>query len=230
MGGMSKGYAFGFLIVLLIVILGLYVAFTGFTSTREAMRAQATAVPTGQVGQATRAATQVAPTPSATIMTLPAYIPLITDTVTVAPTLPPTTEAAQTDEPPEPTSTPRPATPAVKPPTAAPAPAFQFRVLSSRPEPSRNSCCYIFGTVRDANGNPLEGVRIQASNQWNTLPPATTKGGGEAGLYDITIGRDKVTWYVILVDAAGNQISSQAVVNFDTGVAGWYLVDWQRTY
>ena len=230
MSRMSKGYAFGFLIVLLIVILGLYVALTGFMSTREAMRAQATPVPTGQVGQATRAATQVAPTPTATIMALPDFIPLITDTVTVAPTLPPTGEASQTPEPAKPSSTPRPTKSAVKVPTATSVPAFQFRVLGSRPDAGRPGCCYIFGRVRDANGNLLEGVRIQASNQWNTLPPATTKGGAEAGWYDITIGQDKVTWYVILVDAAGNQISSQAVVNFDTSVAGWYQVDWQRTY
>ena len=227
---MSKGYAFGFLIVLLIVILGLYVAFTGFMSTREAMRAQATAAPTGQVAQATRTVTQAIPTPSATMMTLPDYIPLITDTVTAGPTLPPTAEPSATPEPPRPSSTPRPVTSPVKVPTATPLSAFQFRVLSARPDASRNSCCYIYGHVRDSKGNPLEGVRIQASNQWNTLPAATSKGGAEAGLYDITIGRDKVTWYVILVDAAGNQISSQAVVNFDTSVAGWYLVDWQRTY
>jgi hypothetical protein len=56
MGPMGKGYAFGFMIVVLVVLLGLYVAFTGFMSTREALRAQATPVPTSQLGQATRAA------------------------------------------------------------------------------------------------------------------------------------------------------------------------------
>jgi len=230
MGAMSKGYAIGFLIVLLIVLLGLYVALTGFMSTREALRAQAAPVPTGQVSQATRAATQVAPTPTATIMALPTYIPLITDTVTVAPTLPPTTEASPTPEPPRPSSTPLPTVPPVRVPTATPVSAFQFRVLSSRPDPSRPGCCYIYGTIRDAKGNMLEGMLIRASNQWTTLPPATSKGGAETGQYDITIGQDKVTWYVIVVDAAGNQTSSQAVVNFDVGVAGWYRVDWERTY
>ena len=65
---------------------------------------------------------------------------------------------------------------------------------------------------------------------WYRLPPAATKVGAEAGQYNISIGRDKVTWYVIVVDAAGSQISSQAVVEFDVGVAGQYQVDWQRTY
>ena len=230
MGLMSKGYAFGFLIVLLIVLLGLYVAFTGFMSTREAIRAQATPVSTGQVGLATRAATHIAPTPTATFMTLPTFIPVITDTPAVTPTLPPTTESVATPKPPKPSSTPRPTVPPVQVPTATPVPAFQFRVLGARPDPSRPGCCYVFGTIRDAKGNPLEGVLIRASNQWTTLSPATSKGGAEIGQYDIPIGQDKVIWYVILVDAAGNQLSSQAVVNFDASVAGWYRVDWERTY
>jgi len=229
MGPMSKGYAFGFLIVLLIVLLGLYVAFTGFMSARETMRAQATAAPTGQVAQATRAATQAAPTPSATIMTLPDFIPLITDTVTAAPTLTPTTEPSATPKPAKPASTPRPTTRPVQAPAATPVPAFQFRVLSTRPDSSRSSCCYIFGAVRDAGGNPLEGILVKASNQWDTQS-AVTKGGAEKGWYDIPIYLDKGTYTVTLIDAAGNQISSQAVVNFDRSVAGWFQVDWQRTY
>lgn len=37
---MNKGYAFGFLLILLVLILGFYVAYTGFVSGREALRAQ----------------------------------------------------------------------------------------------------------------------------------------------------------------------------------------------
>jgi hypothetical protein len=230
MGPMGKGYAFGFMIVVLVVLLGLYVAFTGFMSTREALRAQATPVPTSQLGQATRAATQGTPTPTATQMVLPSYIPLITDTVTATPTLPPTPEPSATPQPARPSSTPRPTKPPVSMPTATPAEALPFRLLSTQPDPSRPGCCYIYGTIRDANGNLLEGVRIQASNKWTTLPPATSKGGTETGQYDIPISQEKLTWYIVLVDAAGNPISRQAVVNFDSGVAGWYRVDWQRTH
>jgi len=231
MGAMSKGYAFGFLIVLLIVLLGLYVAFTGFMSTREALRAQATPVSTGQVGQGTRTIPRAAPTPTATNLALPSYIPLITDTVTVAPTLPPTTEPSGTPKPAKPSSTPRPTTPPVKVPTATPVPAFLFRPSGPvRRDDSRPGCCYICGYVRDANGNPLEGVLVQASNQWDTKPPAVTKGGTEKGWYDILIYLDKGTYTVSLVDAAGNQISSQVVVDFDRSVAGWFQVDWKRTY
>lgn len=230
MDPMSKGYAFGFLIVLLIVLLGLYVAFTGFMSTRDALRAQATPVPTDQVGQVTRAVTQIAPTPTPTIMALPSYIPLITDTVTASPTPPPTAEPSVTPKPTRPASTPRPTTPPTQRPPATPVETFPFRVLSTQPDPGRPGCCYIFGTIRDAQGNLLEGVLIQASNKWTTLPPATSKGGSETGQYDIPIGQDKLTWYVVLVDASGKPISRQAVVNFDSSVAGWYRVEWQRTY
>jgi len=226
---MGKGYAFGFMIVVLVVLLGLYVAFTGFMSTREALRAQATPVPTSQLGQATRVATQGTPTPTATQMMLPSYIPLITDTVTATPTLPPTPEPSATPQPARPSSTPRPAKPPVSMPTATPASAWTYRVVpgSMRPDPSRSGGSYIFGTVRDANGNLLEGIRVQASNQWETQS-AVTKGGAEMGWYDIGIYLDKGTYTVTLVDAAGSQISSQAVVNFDRSVAGWYQVDWQR--
>jgi hypothetical protein len=118
-----------------------------------------------------------------------------------------------------------------QPPTPVPLPAYQFR-LAGPPgaDPSYQNCCYILGTARDAAGNGLEGVRIQAFNEWNTLPPAPTKGGGEAGKYDIPIGRDVVTWYIMVIDAGGNQISSQVQIQFDPSQGNAYRVDWQRTY
>jgi hypothetical protein len=110
-------------------------------------------------------------------------------------------------------------------------PAYAFRLAAPpSPDPNYSLCCYIFGTVRDAGGNPLEGVQVQAFNEWNTLPPAATKGGGEAGQYNIPIGTDPVTWYVMVVDAGGNQISTQVAVQFNAEVATGYRVDWQRTY
>jgi hypothetical protein len=73
-------------------------------------------------------------------------------------------------------------------------------------------------------------VLVKAFNEWNDLPPAATKGGGEAGQYNIPIGHDTVSWYVVVVDAGGNRISSQAPVPFDPNVANGYRVDWQRSY
>jgi hypothetical protein len=110
-------------------------------------------------------------------------------------------------------------------------PAYQFR-LAGPPaaDPNDQIGCYIFGTVRDAAGNGLEGVQVQASNEWNTLPPALTKGAAEAGLYDIPIGCDLVTWYIVVVDAGGKQISSQVQIQFDPNIANRHRVDWQRTF
>jgi hypothetical protein len=84
--------------------------------------------------------------------------------------------------------------------------------------------------VRDAGGVPIEGALVQAYNEWNTLPAAPTKGGGEAGQYNIPLGHDVVTWYITVVDQEGNQISTQASILFDPGAGGGYRVDWQRSH
>jgi hypothetical protein len=70
---------------------------------------------------------------------------------------------------------------------------------------------------------------VQARNEWNTLPPAATKGGGEMGQYNIPIGRDVVTWDLVIVDGAGNQISTKVQINWDPNVANGFRIDWQRT-
>jgi len=112
-----------------------------------------------------------------------------------------------------------------------PAPAYQFR-LAGPPtaDPGYPACCYIFGTIRDVAGNGLEGVQVQVVNQWTSPAVAVSKGGVDLGKYDIPIGRDMVTWDIFLVDAAGNQISTKAQIQFDPNIANGYRVDWQRTY
>jgi hypothetical protein len=238
---MNKGYAFSFLIVLLVIILGLYVAFTGFMSSRDALRAQSVSSSTAAVVEMTSVLTLPAPTPADTAIVIPTPLLGITATLTaMAPTA--ETESQPTAEAPAPTELPpilpaptQPAdnspTPPPQPPTPVSVPAYQFR-LAGPPtgDPDYQICCYIFGTVRDAAGNGLEGVQIKAFNEWNTLPPSPTKGGGEAGQYNIPIGRDVVTWYIMIVDAGGNQISSQVQIQFDPNRANGYRVDWQRTY
>jgi hypothetical protein len=239
---MNKTYAFGFLIVLLVIILGMYVALTSFRSTRDALRAQAALSEDTPTSEGSTSPTLPAPTPTETIMVIPTPLPGITATLTAmasaassesptpteppapAPTQPPPTQPA----PIQPTSTPA---QEVRPPTPVPAPAYQFRLAGPPgPDPSYSICCYLFGTVRDATGTGLEGVRIQAFNEWNTLEPAVSKGGGEAGQYNIPIGRDLVNWYIMVVDGAGNQISSQVQIQFDPNAANGYRVDWQRAY
>lgn len=237
---MNKGYAFGFLIVLLVVVLGFYVAYTGFVSSREALRAQPTPVVSTEVAQAPPSPTSPGPTVAATLILVPTPAPVTTSTLTitapatitqpVAPTSPP---APGPTEPPaappaQPTDTPLPVGP---PPTPVPIPAHQFR-LAGPPtaDPNYPICCYIYGTVRDAAGNGLEGVQVQVSNEWNPPAVAATKGGNELGKYDSPINATVVNWEIVLVDPAGNPISTKVQIQFDANTANGYRVDWQRTY
>jgi hypothetical protein len=112
-----------------------------------------------------------------------------------------------------------------------PVPAHQFR-LGGPPlaDPDYAVCCYIYGSVRDASGNGLEGVYVQASNEWTGPIQAITKGGGEIGKYDIPINATVVNWDIVLVDAAGNRISSKVPIQFDASATKGFRVDWQRTY
>jgi hypothetical protein len=111
-------------------------------------------------------------------------------------------------------------------------PAYLFR-LASPPaaDPSYPICCYIVGTVRDAAGNGLEGIQVQASNEWIAPLRAVTKGGAEAGMYDIPISnKDVSTWYLVVLDAAGNQNSPQVQIQYDPASANSFRVDWSRSY
>ena len=234
---MNKGYAVGFFIVLLVVVLGLYVAVTGFMSSREAQRAQAAAAASTQASMPSRTPTRVAPTPTETVMVIPTPVTGLTVTMTaMAPAG--ATEPAPPTEPPPPTPTEAPPvrptdTPAavVQPPTPLPAPAYQFRLAGPpAPDPGFQICCYVHGTVKDAAGNGLEGIQVQAFNEWKALPPSLTKGGVDLGIYDIPIGREQVTGYVMIVDQAGNQFSPQVQLQWNPDEANGFRIDWQRTY
>ena len=225
------------MIVLLVVVLGLYVAITSFISSREAHRAQAAAAASTEAALPSRTPTRVMPTPTETAMVIPTPVTGLTVTMTIMASAGATEPAAPTETPPPPPTEPPPVRPtdtpaaAVQPPTPLPAPAYQFRLAGPPgPDPGYQICCYVHGTVKDAAGNGLEGVQVQAFNEWTTLPPALTKGGGEAGKYDIPIGREQVTWYVRIVDQAGNQISPQVQLQWNPDEANGYRIDWQRTY
>ena len=241
---MNKGYAFGFLLVVLIVVLGLYLAFTGFMASREAQQAQAGPEPGTPEAQAGATSAPLPTNPpvegSPTVLTLPTPVPGLTATLTamVLPTGEPAVEATEPLESTAPPPTEPPAaapsdtpTPQPAPPTPAPIPAYQFRLAGPpSPDPNYPACCYIYGTIRDAANNALEGVQVQAATTWTGPVLTTSKGGVDLGKYDIPIGRDAVTWTVFLVDAAGNQISSQVQVQFDPEAGKAYRVDWVRTY
>jgi hypothetical protein len=243
---MNKGYAFGFLLILLVMALGFYVAYSGFMSSRDALKEQQAAAPTevSDEAQAPRVPTRL-PSATATGSTSAIPTPIVGITLTLTSAAPvEQVQPAATDAPPagEPTDEPSPTAPlpvetgrtptmAPAPPTPVPIPAYQFRLAAPpAPNPEEAGCCYIRGTVRDAAGNGLEGIQVYVFNEWSQLPFTPTKGGVDLGQYNIPVGHEAITWYMYLVDSAGTQISTQTSIAFDPAVANGYRVDWQSTY
>jgi hypothetical protein len=222
---MNKGLGttFGFLLILLVLGLGFYVALTSFRSTRAAILAQPTLTP--------RPATSTPrPTTAATSTYTPIPTPIpgitLTQTATALPSPTATVKGANPTKTPKPKKTVTPVPPTATVPEVS---SYAFR-LAGPPSPEHEvSCCYVVGTVRDAAGNGIPGVLVKAFNEWIQLPPSETKAGGEAGQYDIPLGMDKVTWYVLVVDANGNPLSPQASLAFDPAVAPRVRVDWNKT-
>jgi hypothetical protein len=155
---MNKGYAFGFLLILLVLILGFYVAYTGLVSGRETLRAQrlpegaaqeagATSIsstrpvleitpaqnvtPTGSPEQGQVPTQGLTTTLTITSAALPTELPA---TPTIQSPTAPTFQPAQTAAPfTEPVTTPTAAvsdsgTPPAQPPTPIAAPAHQYRL------------------------------------------------------------------------------------------------------
>lgn len=144
--------------------------------------------------------------------------------------------AASTDTPtpPRPTPTPAPPTPT---PTAAPTlqtgPAYQFlpagpvrHTVGDCPGPS------IRGTVRDAAGNPLAGVRLWRYDQWGNEHTVESKSGEvDRGQYDFPLGDTPNVHYVQVVDSSGAPISPSVEVQHrqgDAPDATCHWLDWVR--
>jgi len=102
-------------------------------------------------------------------------------------------------------------------------------------EPVHSECgrpsALIYGRVRDAQGENLEGVRVRVSDQWGNVAEAISKSGDEAGYYDVVRGMETVTWWVAVVDGAGNPLSPVVTIEPVQGAGScWYQLDWQRAY
>ena len=221
-----KYHAIAFLVVLAIVCLGAYVAVNAILSAgRIPLISLATSTPTRLIIPSGDQTTVVA-----------GSIP--TDTPVVPPT-----PAVPTATPVLPTPTPAPATPTL--PVAAtptstempgeptPIPPGEYQYMPDGPVRSEcgRSSALIYGWVRDAQDENLEGVRIRVSDQWDNIAEAISKGGNEAGYYDIVRGMETVTWWLVVVDEAGNPLSPVVTIEPAQGAAScWYQLDWQRTY
>jgi len=146
-----------------------------------------------------------------------------------------------TSTPGEPTNTPRPlATPRPKPPTPtegpSPTPTYPDNirfVQDGDVRLDRERGCLggaIYGTIRDINGNPVEGVRVKVYNEYITGYSAPSKPltAPDAGFYDFIINPKPQEWKVVVVDGANNPISPEAEVIRPAGVEVCYFeVDWR---
>lgn len=93
---------------------------------------------------------------------------------------------------------------------------------------------YLRGEVRDRAGRPLEGVRIKAYDIWGNVFYSTSKGGVDSGKWDIVLGPTPNVWHVVVVDAAGQELSPVAVVpHHQEGPfqdACVHIINWRRAW
>ncbi len=123
------------------------------------------------------------------------------------------------------------APPAAQP--AAPAEAgFPFALAGPLRHDSDCAAASIRGSVRDAAGNLLAGVRIWRYDQWGNEEVRESRGGdAERGQYEFTFGDTANVHYVQVIDAGGAIISPVVEVRHRQGEAADALchwLDWQQ--
>lgn len=223
----KKRYGLGYLLVLLAAV-------AGFFLLRE--RARAVEVPQVAVPDEVRQ--------MVTDLNLLALFTRLLPAVTPAPSATPIL-AARTAQPAvvqgvEPTATPgSPAAPAPAAATAPPAPTSvpdaDFPFVLVGPVRSGNEGCSeasIRGSVRDAAGAPLAGVRLWRYDQFgNEEVIESLSGDAERGQYGFTIGDTANIHYLQVIDAGGAIISPVIQIDHRQGDAPDALchwVDWQQ--
>ncbi len=186
-----------------------------------------------QAAPATPAARGVTPTPrptptSASALVIPTPVPP-TPTPTPIPTQP-STPNARVSQQPTPTPPPSP-TPTPEPPEET----YEF-VLAAPVRHTTEGCVgqAIRGTVYDANGNPLPGVRLWMYDQWANEAYAESKSGAiDLGQYDFPIFHNSpTTFYITVLGPDGAPISPTVEVYHRQGpfqAANCHWVDWKRT-
>lgn len=222
-----RSYALAFLVILIVFCLGAYAGVSAFVTVLPRLEALFSRT------------AEASPTPA---LLPPTREPLATPTAPTIPTPRPPTPTAvpptPTGYPPTSTTTaPSPTHTPVRPPTPSPTPRPRHLFEPAGPvRHDKDQACfanYIRGTVWDAQGTPLEGVRIYAYDQWGNEAFATSKGGVDLGQWDIVIGGTPDVWYVVVVDGAGNALSPIVEVpHHQEGPdkeACWHWLDWRRT-
>lgn len=226
----SKGYALAFVMVMGIICLGMYVAVSALRANSQ---------PLIRIARPTERTLSAVPDTLATPSPPPATPspPPPTETPQPPIALPP--QASPTATPASANQSPLPS-PTATVPVATPTTYVSYAFVPNGPVKGdfTQGCtggAYIFGFVRDANGNLLEGVRIQASDAWGNHLPAITKGGADLGKYDVPISHVANSWNVTVTDAQGSPLSPVVSVyhsgNYIPGQEPcWHRLNWRRTH
>lgn len=139
-------------------------------------------------------------------------------------------------------TTPPPATAAVTATPAAPAPAapqlpaeqaYPFAPVGAVRHTSGDCAgASILGSVRDAGGNLLAGVRLWRYDQWGNEQVVESKAGdADRGQYDFPLGDTTNVHYVQVIDAGGVIISPVVEIQHRQGEAPdaqCHWLDWQQ--
>lgn len=121
------------------------------------------------------------------------------------------------------------------PPTATATAEERYLFLLAAPVRHGADGCpgpWVGGSVRDAAGNLLAGVRLWHYDQWGNEQVTETQGGdADRGQYGFALGDVPNIHYVQLIDADGSIISPVAEIQHRQGDAADALchwVDWQQ--
>jgi hypothetical protein len=184
-----------------------------------------TLTPTAEPTETATPTATASPTAEPTLTSTPSPTPTLIPSATPEPL--PTVQVIYWTATPEPLPVP----PTAEPP---PRPMFPFQVTAAGTDFSRGcDGYYVFGFVRSQAGHPLPGLQIRALNEFGyEVTPAVTS-ENPPGWYQLPIWAGYARWYVQIVDAANNPLSSPFEVlntgNFINGQEGcWHRVDFGR--
>ena len=125
---------------------------------------------------------------------------------------------------------------ATSPPPEATVPSGDYMFVQdgdARPDASQG--CFagtIYGLVRDADGSPLESIRIRIDSEWTEPQVVETKGSVDGYRYNAIVSSGPgIVYSVVVVDEGGQPISPVAqVIRAEGEPACWFEVNWRRTF
>lgn len=164
------------------------------------------------------------PTKDASLSLATQIVVVITPAGTPTPIVLATTARPPTRRPPTPTSGPSP----------TPTYPSNIQYVQDGPiVPDTTRACMggsIYGTIRDAQGQPVGGVRVKVYNEYLTdfSAPSKPVGAPDSGFYDFVTNPKPSSWKVVVVDGGNNPISPEANVVRPPGVeVCFFKVDWK---